>query len=88
MTSVTNIHHFSDGDVRQASRISFGRLSLPKFVNHDQPSARPAFAIHNHAMTKSERKTKAKASTQSYDCYDIIITETEAAKQLLLHKPQ
>ena len=83
MTSVTNIHHFSDGDIRQGLRISFGKLG---FANHDQPSA-PAFAIHNHAMTKSERKTKAKASTQSYDCYDII-TETEAAKQLLLHKPQ
>jgi hypothetical protein len=84
MTSVTNIHHFSDGDVRQASRISFGQFSLSEFVNQNQPSA-PAFAIHNHAMTKS--KQKAKASTQSYDCYDII-TETEAAKQLLLHKPQ
>ena len=49
MTSVTNIHHFSDGDVRQGLRISFGQLG---FANHDQPSA-PAFAIRARHKQKA-----------------------------------
>ena len=50
MTSVTNIHHFSDGDVRQGLRISFGQLG---FANHDQPSA-PAFAIRANTSKKQQ----------------------------------
>ena len=55
MTSVTNIHHFSDNDVRQGLRISFGWLG---FAHHDQPSA-PAFAICN-THTQHKQKTKQK----------------------------